>query len=312
VSQRDAYSFAATIVALALLPLSARADTPCERGATTILIVRHAERPGQADSITVAGSWRARALAHVAGSAGIQAIYRSDTKRNQLTAEPIAKELGLTPVVYAAKDNDALVTRIFAEHEGGTVLVLGHSNTVPKIIAAAGGPTIPDLPDDEFDRLYVVVVPPCRRGPATLVQLQYGAASPPPAPPTPSEPEPAPLPSVTLPPELARVLTDYEAAWKNGDETALANLFAEDGFVLISGGLPVRGREAIARVYKDMGGSLSLRALEWSTQGDTGYIIGGYAGAKGDKDVGKFTLTLKRAKDGRWLIMSDMDNLNRR
>jgi ketosteroid isomerase-like protein/broad specificity phosphatase PhoE len=304
--------FGTIVVLVALLSAAAWADTPCERGATTILMVRHAERPGQADSITVAGSWRARALAHVAASAGVQAIYRSDTKRNQLTAEPVAAALGLTPVVYAAKDNDALVQRIFAEHEGGTVLVLGHSNTVPKIIAAAGGPTIPDLPDDEFDRLFVVVVPPCRRGAATLVQLQYGQPSPPPAPAPTSEPEPAPLPSVELPRELARVLTDYEAAWKDGDEAALANLFAEDGLVLSGGNPPVRGRGAIAQLYKEMGGPLSLRALAWSTQGNTGYIIGGYARAKGENDVGKFTLTLQKGKDGRWLIMSDMDNSNRR
>jgi len=43
-----------------------------------------------------------------------------------------------------------------------------------------------------------------------------------------------------------------------------------------------------------------------------GYIIGGYAEKKGDPDTGKFTLTLRKAKDGRWLIVSDMDSPNRR
>ena len=37
--------------------------------------------------------------------------------------------------------------------------------------------------------------------------------------------ESSPLPSVTLPPELARVLTDYEAAWRGKDASALARLF---------------------------------------------------------------------------------------
>ncbi len=120
--------------------------------------------------------------------------------------------------------------------------------------------------------------------------------------------EVAPLPSVELPAELARVLTDYEAAWQAEDEVALANLFAEDGFVLPGGGVLVRGREAIREHYKSSGGPLSLRALAWSTQGDTGYIIGAFARNKGEKDVGKFTLTLRKDNDGRWLIMSDMDN----
>ncbi len=124
--------------------------------------------------------------------------------------------------------------------------------------------------------------------------------------------EVTPVPSVELPAELARVLTDYEMAWMNKDEAALAGLFAEDGFVLPSGNPPVRGRDAIKQHYKDAGGPLSLRALAWSTDQDTGYIIGAYSSAKDAPDAGKFTLTLRKDKTGRWLIVSDMDNSNRR
>jgi ketosteroid isomerase-like protein len=192
------------------------------------------------------------------------------------------------------------------------VLVVGHSNTVATIVAAAGGPKIPDLPDDEFDKLFVVTTAPCRKGPATLTTLQFGAPSPPPATTaTAAADEPAPLPSIELPKELARVLTDYEVAWEKGDEVALANLFADDGFVLAGGNPPVRGRAAITKHYEQSGGPLSLRALAYDTKGETGYIIGAYGRAKGEKDSGKFTLTLRKEK-GRWLIMSDMDNSNRR
>jgi ketosteroid isomerase-like protein len=122
----------------------------------------------------------------------------------------------------------------------------------------------------------------------------------------------ADLPGVTLPPELARVLTDYESAWQKKDARALAALFAEDGFVLSSGVPPVRGRPAIQKHYTGQGGPLSLRALAYAVDGSTGYIIGGFAREKGQPDIGKFTLTLRRAGDGRWLIMSDMDNGNSR
>ncbi len=123
---------------------------------------------------------------------------------------------------------------------------------------------------------------------------------------------PAGEPSVTLPPELARVLTDYEAAWQQRDAAALARLFAEDGFVLPNGAMPVRGRAAIEKHYTGHGGPLSLRAFAYATEGNVGYIIGGYAGKPGEPDDGKFTLTLRKGADGRWLIMSDMDNSNRR
>ena len=121
-----------------------------------------------------------------------------------------------------------------------------------------------------------------------------------------------PLPSVELPPELARVLTDYEEAWQKRDAAGLAALFTEDGFVLSSGAPPVRGRAAIEKHYTGSGGPLSLRGLAYETEGDIGYIIGGFARSKGEPDVGKFTLTLRRGADGRWLIVSDMDNGNSR
>lgn len=125
-------------------------------------------------------------------------------------------------------------------------------------------------------------------------------------------PEPSPLPSVTLPAPLARVLADYEAAWTSKDAAALAALFAEDGFVLSSGVPAVRGRAQIQRHYTELGGPLVLRALAFKTEGPIGYIIGGFARAKGEPDVGKFTLTLVKGAGGRWLIMSDMDNGNSR
>ena len=116
---------------------------------------------------------------------------------------------------------------------------------------------------------------------------------------------------MSLPPELARVLTDYEAAWRAKDAASLARLFAEDGFVLQGNKPPVRGRDAIEKAYAGAGGSLALRALAYAVEGPVGYIIGGYAARAGEPDDGKFTLTLKKAPTGKWLIMSDMDNGNR-
>jgi ketosteroid isomerase-like protein len=129
-----------------------------------------------------------------------------------------------------------------------------------------------------------------------------------------AQPTPTPdvLPSVALPPELDRVLRDYERAWRAHDAAALAVLFAEDGFVMSNGSPPVRGREAIRAKYASAGGPLALRALAWATEGKVGYIIGGFGAEVGGPDSGKFILALKRGSDGRWLIAADMDNSNRR
>jgi ketosteroid isomerase-like protein len=118
-------------------------------------------------------------------------------------------------------------------------------------------------------------------------------------------------PSIKLPPELSRVLTDYEAAWQAKDAAALARLFAEDGFVLSNGAPMVRGRKAIQTAYSGSGGPLALRAVAYATEGRLGYIIGAFARHPGDPDIGKFTLTLTKDDTARWLIMSDMDNGNK-
>jgi ketosteroid isomerase-like protein len=124
-------------------------------------------------------------------------------------------------------------------------------------------------------------------------------------------PEAPPLTSVVLPPELDRVLRDYERAWGTRDVAGLVALFTEDGFVLQPGQPPVRGHAALAERYAGQGGGpLRLRALAYAMADSVGYIIGAYGYGDDTADLGKFTLTLRRTAAGRWLIASDMDNGN--
>ena len=119
----------------------------------------------------------------------------------------------------------------------------------------------------------------------------------------------ASVPMVRLPAALDRVLRDYESAWRAGDAAALAALFVENGFVLQPDRGLVRGRQAIQRAYAGQGGGpLRLRALAFATSGDVGYIIGAYGYGENAAEVGKFTLTLQRSPNRKWLIVSDMDN----
>jgi hypothetical protein len=121
------------------------------------------------------------------------------------------------------------------------------------------------------------------------------------------------LPSLTLPPELDRVLRDYERAWAAGNAAGLAALFTPDGFVPTGSGW-VRGTEAIRAEYARAGGELRLRALAYAAQDTVGYIIGayGYGSGAADADGGKFILALRRERGRDWLIAADLDNANRR
>lgn len=121
-----------------------------------------------------------------------------------------------------------------------------------------------------------------------------------------------PLPAVTLPPELDRVLRDYQRAWRAGDEGALAELFTEDGFVPTREGW-TRGRGAIRTAYADASGGLALRAHAFALSDTVGYIVGAYSYGDGrpGSGGGKFLLALRRQPGGPWLIAADLDNANR-
>lgn len=149
----------------------------CSPQITTILLVRHAEKAGSGDvDLTSAGFERANRLAHVTEKAGLDAIYTSNLKRTRQTADPTEAATGLTATEFGPFETEALVDHILDNHSGGTVLVVGHSNTVDDVILELGGPAINELSDDEFDNLFVLKRYCCWR--ASLSILQYGEATP--------------------------------------------------------------------------------------------------------------------------------------
>lgn len=122
----------------------------------------------------------------------------------------------------------------------------------------------------------------------------------------------SPQPSVELPAALDRVLRDYEMAWENGAADALAALFTPEGYVPSDAGW-IQGRERIANKYKNAGGDLRLRAIDYAMAGDVGFIVGayGYGASAAEVDRGNFVLALRKSEAGKWLIVADLDKSNR-
>jgi ketosteroid isomerase-like protein len=120
------------------------------------------------------------------------------------------------------------------------------------------------------------------------------------------------LPSVELPPELDRVLRDYERAWSGSDPAALSELFTRDGFALPLGRAPARGADAIRAAYENAGGPLRLRALAWEAGDSVAWIVGAYGYRPDGVDAGKFVLALSRSPGGPWRIAADIDSPIRR
>ena len=117
------------------------------------------------------------------------------------------------------------------------------------------------------------------------------------------------LPSVTLSPEIDRVLRDYEREWQANNIEKLVGLFTADGFVMQPRRPAIRGQANLKEAYRGGAGQpLFLRALSFAQAGSVGYIIGAYRAKDTGPDIGKFILVLRKGADGRWLIAADMDN----
>ena len=160
---------------------------------TTVFLVRHADVPaGTNPHLNTAGLTRASELIRVLGAIGIVAVYASEFARTRETAQPLATHLGLTVKVMTGGDPAAIVQDIRAHHPGQTVLVVGHSNTVPDIISRCGGPSVPVTERTVFDRLFVMTLTQLRkatiqwpplavtvpeRSIVTLLPLRYGAST---------------------------------------------------------------------------------------------------------------------------------------
>ena len=84
-------------------------------------------------------------------------IYVSSPKRARQTAAPLAARLKLTPKIYDPKDSAALVAAVKAEH--GTVLIVGHSNTVPDIIEQLDGTRPAPLVHEDFGDIWHIAGP---------------------------------------------------------------------------------------------------------------------------------------------------------
>ena len=146
---------------------------------TTVIVVRHAEKDlGSVvdPPLNEAGEARAELLARMFGDAHapghIDAIYTSSALRSRLTAAPLAARLGLAASVPQADDPERLARRALREHGGGRVLIVGHLDTIPKIVAAlSGSDKIPPIDERDYSTMYIVTVP--RIGHANLLRLKY-------------------------------------------------------------------------------------------------------------------------------------------
>jgi phosphohistidine phosphatase SixA len=170
--------FSVTFLLLILVSIGSGAQS-AEHFPPKIYIVRHAEKEtGNDPGLTAAGRNRAGDLMRILKKEKISAIYVTQYKRTQMTADSMRILLHIDTLHYLADTLcEDLLSRIKAhDYANRAILIIGHSNTIPKIIRKLGVLDYPqeNIPDTEFDDLFRIQY---LRNKAWVTKKKYGAPS---------------------------------------------------------------------------------------------------------------------------------------
>lgn len=171
------------LLAAVMAGLGSVGARPLAGQASLVIIARHGEKADTTGDtpLSPAGEARAAALARVVADTRLDAVFVTEFVRTQRTGAPAAAARGLKERIIPVHDDSVAHARIVAaalraERPGSAVLVVEHSNTIPLIVAALGGPAV-KVCRLEYATLFVMVLD--RGRPARLLRSRFGAADPP-------------------------------------------------------------------------------------------------------------------------------------
>lgn len=150
------------LVALTLGACTAPAADPPSRSVVlaagkTIFITRHMQKAeGEDPSLSDEGAVAAQTLAHRLANEGISAIFATPTRRAMETAAPLSKLSAVPTTRYDPRNRDQLVALVAKAQ--GSVLIVGHSNTVHDLVARFGGVPPAPLTEQDYGTVFMVDV----------------------------------------------------------------------------------------------------------------------------------------------------------
>ncbi len=128
---------------------------------TTFILVRHAEKAADGGSdpeLKPEGLKRAESFAALFGNATIDALYSTNFKRTRNTVTPLANSKSLTVNIYASMKAPDLQI-LLDKHPGGTIVIAGHSNTIPVIAnVLLGEKKFEQFADDDYGNILIISI----------------------------------------------------------------------------------------------------------------------------------------------------------
>ncbi len=150
------------VTVIALFNIGAIAQIPKGvNSKTQIYLVRHAEKlSGNDPLLSDNGNKRAGDLMRVLLQKNLKNIYVTQFKRTQNTADSLRIQLSIDTIHYNANQNgEDLFKKIALKNDfEKTILIIGHSNTLPFYIKKLGVKNYPiiNIDDSEYDNLFKV------------------------------------------------------------------------------------------------------------------------------------------------------------
>lgn len=127
---------------------------------TTIFLIRHAEKDLSTSNnpdLTKEGEIRAQNWSDYFSTIKFDAIYTSNFTRTKKTAQPTASKNNLEPEIY---NPERISAQSFLEqNKGKTVLMVGHSNTIPFFINDIIGKKVyEEIDETVYNHLYKITI----------------------------------------------------------------------------------------------------------------------------------------------------------
>lgn len=142
---------------------------------TIFILVRHAEKAIDGTNnppLSEAGLQRANDLAALLANQKIDALYSTPFIRTEATLIPIGRDKGIEVKNYDPYAGASWLSEALKKHKGGTIVISGHSNTIPGLAnALLGEETFQQFDDNDYSNLIIIVTNEVGKG--KLVRLKF-------------------------------------------------------------------------------------------------------------------------------------------
>lgn len=145
---------------IVLITISVQAQEKIASDISTYYLIRHAEKIITEDKnpdLDSLGELRAKQWADIFKDISFDAVYSTDYKRTRNTALPTADSKDLNLILY--HPTNITYKDFMSETKGKTVLIVGHSNTIPNFVNELIGKEKYELIEhDNFGNLYIIEI----------------------------------------------------------------------------------------------------------------------------------------------------------